>query len=67
MREPPSSRLQVREPVLYNRQRVLESADESLDSNNGGYEGNDGQREQSEESEENVLGEHGDNTNHLWA
>ena len=35
MREPASSRLQVLVPVLYNRQQVLESADESLDFNNG--------------------------------
>jgi len=35
MREPDSSRLQVSEPVLYNQQQVLESADESLDSNDG--------------------------------
>jgi len=40
--EPASSRLQVLEPVLYNRQQVLELADESLDSSDGEYEGNDG-------------------------
>jgi len=42
VQEPTFSRLQVPEPVLYNRQQVLESADESLDSNDGEYEGNDG-------------------------
>jgi len=42
VREPASARLQVPEPVLYNRQEVLESADESVDSNAGEYEGNDG-------------------------
>ena len=35
VREPASSRLQVPEPVLYNWQQVLESGDESLDSNEG--------------------------------
>jgi len=64
VREPASSRLQVPEPVLYNRQQVLESADESLDSNDGEYEGNDGQSEESEESEENELGQHGDDMDH---
>jgi len=64
VREPDSSRLQVPEPVLYNRQPVLESAAESLDSNDGEYEGNDGQSEESEESEENELGQHGDNMDH---
>ena len=59
VREPASSQLQVLEPVLYNRQQVLGSADESLDSNDGKYEGNDGQ---SEEREENELGQHGDDT-----
>jgi len=58
---PASSRLQVPEPVLYNRPQVLESADDSLDSNDGEYEGNDGQ---SEESEENELGQHGDDMDH---
>jgi len=56
MREPASSPLQVPEPVLYNQQQVLESADGSLDSNDRDYEGNDGQSEESEESEENELG-----------
>jgi len=64
VREPASSRLQVPEPVLYNRQQVLESADESLDSNDGEYEGNDGQSEESEESEENEVGQHGDDMDH---
>jgi len=64
VREPASSRLQVPEPVLYNRQQVLESADESLDSNDGEYEGNDGQSEESEESEENEFGQHGDDMDH---
>jgi len=53
VREPASSRVQVPEPILYNRQQVSESADESLDSNDGEYEGNDGQSEETEESEEN--------------
>ena len=53
MREPASSRLQVLQPVLYNRQQVLESADESLSSNDREYEGNDGQSVESEESKEN--------------
>jgi len=34
-REPASSRVQVPEPLLYNRQQVLESADESQVSNDG--------------------------------
>jgi len=53
VRERASSRLQEPAPVLYNRQQVLESADESLDSNDREYEGNDGQSKESEESEEN--------------
>jgi len=64
VREPGSSQLQVPEPVLYNRQQVLESADESLDSNDGEYEGNDNE---SKESKENELGQHGDDMDHLWA
>jgi len=69
VQEPACSRLQVPEPVLYNQQQVLESADESLDSNNGEYEGNDGQSEKSDESEENKLGQHGDDMDHpsAWA
>jgi len=67
VQEPASSRLQVPEGVLYNRQQVLESADESLDSNDGEYEGNDGQNEESEESEENELGQHGDDMDHTSA
>jgi len=67
MREPASSRLQVPEPVFYNRQHVLESADESLDSNDGEYESNNGQGEESEESEENESGQHGDDMDHLSA
>ena len=65
MREPPSSRLQIPEPVLYNRQQVSKSADESLDSNDGEYEGNDGQSE--EESEENELAQCEDDMDHPWA
>jgi len=61
VREPASSQLQVPERVLYNWQQVLESVDESLDSNDGEYEGNDGQ---SKESEENKLGQHGDDMDH---
>jgi len=53
MWDPAALPLQVPEPVLYNRQQVLESPDESQDSNDGEYEGNDGQSEESEESEEN--------------
>jgi len=64
VREPASSRLQVPKPVLYNRQQVLDSADESLDSNDGEYEGNDGQSEKSEQSEQNELGQHGDDMDH---
>jgi len=64
LREPATSRLQVPEPVLYNQQQVLESADEGLDSNDGEYEGNDGQSEESEESEENELGQHGEDMDH---
>jgi len=41
VREPASLRLQVPEPVLYNWQQVFESADESLEYNDGEYEGND--------------------------
>ena len=37
VREPASSRHQVPEPGLYNRQNVLESADEMLDSNDVAY------------------------------
>jgi len=55
-RELASSQLQVPEPVLYNRQQVLESADESLHYNDGEYTGNDGQGDESEESKENELG-----------
>jgi len=64
VQEPASSRLHVPERVLYNRQQVFESADESLDSNDGKYEGNDGQSEESEESEENEFGQHGDDMDH---
>jgi len=64
VREPASSRLQVPEPVRYNRQQVLESADESLDSHDRQYEGNDGQSKESEEREENELGQHGDDMDH---
>ena len=60
VREPASLPLHVPEPVLYNRQQVLESADQSLDSNEAAYEGNDGQSEESEESEGNELGPHGE-------
>jgi len=35
VREPASLRPQIPEPVLYNWQQVLKSADESLDSNEG--------------------------------
>jgi len=68
VREPASPRLQVPEPVLYNWQQVFESADESLDSNDGEYEGNDSQSEESEESEENQLGQYGDDMDHpsVW-
>jgi len=55
VQEPGSSRLQVPEPVLYNWQQVLESADDGLDSNDGEYEGNDGQSEESEERERGEL------------
>jgi len=61
VREPASSRLLVPEPVLYNQQQPLESADESLDPNDGEYEGNDGQ---GEESEENELGQYRDDMDH---
>jgi len=64
VREPASSRLQVAEPVRYNHQQLLESADESLDSHDGRYEGNDGQSKESEEREENKLGQHGDDMDH---
>jgi len=67
VQEPASSQLQVPEPVLYNRQQVLELAEESLDSKDGEYEGNDGQSEESEESEENELGQHGDDMDHPLA
>jgi len=46
----------------------LESANESLDSNDGEYEGNDGQSEESEQSEqENELSHQGDDTDHQSA
>jgi len=61
-----SSGLEIPEPVLNHWQQVLESANESLDSNDGGYEGNDGQSEESEESE-NELSQHGDDTDHQSA
>jgi len=64
VQEPASSRLQVLEPVPYNRLQVLESADESLDANDRQYECNDSQ---SEESEENELGQNWDDTDHLSA
>ena len=67
MRETAPSQLQVPGPVLYNRQQVIESAHESLDSNDGEYEGNNGQCEESKESEENQLGQHGDHTDHSSA
>jgi len=47
-----------------NRQQVLESSNESLDYNDGEYEGDDGQSEKSEESEENGLGQNGDDMDH---
>jgi len=62
--EAASSRLQVPDPVLYNRQQGLDSADESLDSNDVEYEGNDGHSDESEESEENELGQQGDDMDH---
>jgi len=63
-----SSRREVPEPVLNHRQQVLESANESLDSNDGEYQGNDGQSEESEESEqENKLIQHEDDTDHQSA
>jgi len=63
-----SSRLEVPEPVLNYRQQVLESANESLNSNDGDYEGNDGQCEESKESnEENELSQHGDDKDHQSA
>jgi len=64
VREAASTRLQVPDPVLYNRQQGLDSADESLDSNDVEYEGNDGHSEESEESEENELGQQGDDMDH---
>jgi len=48
--ELPSLRLDVPEPVLNHRQQGLESANESLDSNDGEYEGNNGQSEETKES-----------------
>jgi len=68
--EPPSSQLEVPEPVLYNWQHGLKSVDESLDSNDETSEGKDRQSEESEESEEteeNELGQHGDNRDHALA
>jgi len=68
--EPPSSQLEVPEPVLYNWQHGLKSVDESLDSNDETSEGMDHQSEESEESEEtenNELGQHGDNRDHALA
>jgi len=63
-----SSRLEVPEPDLNHWQQVLESAHESLDCNDGEYEGNDSQSEESEESEEeNKLSQHGDDTDHQSA
>ena len=67
MLEPASSRLQVPEPAPFNQQQVLQSAVESLDSNDGEYERNDGQREKSEESEEHELGQHREDMDHLSA
>jgi len=49
-------------------QPVLESANESLDYNNGEYVRNDGQSKESKESkEENELSQHGDDTDHQSA
>jgi len=63
-----SSRLEVPDPVLNHWQQVLESANESLDSNDGEYKSNDGLSEESQESqEENELSQHGDDTDHQSA
>ena len=63
MLELASSRLLVPDPVLNHWQQVLYSANESLDSIEGEYEGNDAQREVREESEkENELSQHRDDT-----
>ena len=60
-----SSRLKVPEPVINHRLQVLESANESLYSNAGEYEGHDGQTEESKESKnENELSQHADDTDH---
>ena len=57
---------EVREAVMDNRQQVLELADESMDSNVGEYEDNDGlSKVSAEREEENVLGLHVDDTDHL--
>jgi len=64
VRETASSRFLVPEPVMFNLQQVLESVDHTLDSNDGEYERNDGQSEESEDTEENELGQHGDDKNH---
>ena len=64
--QPASLQCEVPEPVLDNRWQVLELADDSIDSNDGEYEDNDSQSEESTESEEeNGLGQHGDDTDHL--
>lgn len=58
---PASSRHEIPEPVPDNLEQGLESADDSIDSRDGEYEGNDSQSEESQESqEENELGQHGD-------
>jgi len=63
-----STRLEVPDPVLNHWLQVLESANVTLDSNDGEYEGNDGQSEESQESqEENELSQHGDDTDHQMA
>jgi len=62
-----SSRLEVPAPGLNYRQQVWELANESLDSNDGEYEGNDGQSESQESKEENELSRHEDDKDHQSA
>jgi len=51
VRGPASSRLQVPHSVMHNLQQVSESVDQSLDPDDGEYEGNAGQCEDSEETQ----------------
>jgi len=64
MLEPASSRPEIPEPVLDNWEQGLEPVDDSIDSDNGDYEGqsqeSQGIQESQESQEENEFEQHGD-------